>query len=381
VNSHRADIGQLEVRLVKRLSGFTLDAKWRAGDEVVALFGPSGAGKTLTLQCLAGLMRPDEGRIVVKGTVFFDAAARVDLPTQKRRLGYVFQGHALFPHLSVADNVAYGLHDWPRDRRRRRTTEILERLGLGDLASRRPSELSGGQRQRVALGRALAPDPELLLLDEPLSALDAPLRRQLREELLAVVREWRKTTILVTHDLPEAFQLADRVVVYEAGQVVQQAPKSELLSAPASERVARLMGVRNILSGRVLKAMPDRIQLRWRGQTLEAVNSPIHSYLPEPGAPLSFYIRPEYVRLIRKDQAPADAAHHMNLMAGRVVGETDFGPTWTLHFKLDEPGRAAQGDHDLEIEVPRMVYEILDIARDRHWRLSIHRGSIHVLPS
>ena len=381
MNPQRADTGQLEVRLLKRLSGFTLDAEWSAGDEVVALFGPSGAGKTLTLQCLAGLMRPDEGRIVVKGTVFFDAANRVDLPTQKRRLGYVFQGHALFPHLSVADNVAYGLHDWPRDKRRRRTTEMLERLGLGDLARRRPSELSGGQRQRVALGRALAPDPELLLLDEPLSALDAPLRRQLREELLAVVREWRKTTVLVTHDLPEAFQLADRVVVYEAGQVVQQAPKSELLSAPASERVARLMGVRNILSGTVLKAMPDRIQLRWRGQTLEAVNSPIHSYLPEPGAPLSFFIRPEYVRLIRKDHAPADAAHHMNLMAGRVVGDTDFGTTWTLYFKLDESGPAAQGDHDLEIEVPRMVYEILDIARDRQWRLSIHRGSIHVLPS
>ncbi len=381
MNREPVDIGQLEVRLLKRLSGFTLDAEWRAGDEVVALFGPSGAGKTLTLQCLAGLMRPDAGRIVVKGTVFFDAATRVDLPAQKRRLGYVFQGHALFPHLSVADNVAYGLHGWPRDRRRRRTTEMLERLGLGDLARRRPRELSGGQRQRVALGRALAPDPALLLLDEPLSALDAPLRRQLREELVAVVREWRKTTVLVTHDLPEAFQLADRVVVYEAGQVVQQAPKSELLSAPASERVARLMGVRNILSGTVLKAMPDRIQLRWRGQTLEAVNSPIHSYLPEPGAPLSFFIRPEYVRLIRKDHAPADAAHHMNLMAGRVVGDSDFGPTWTLHFKLDEPGPAAQGDHDLEIEVPRMVYEILDIARDRHWRLSIHRGSIHVLPS
>ena len=381
MNAHRQDAGLLEVRVVKRLPGFTLDAEWHAGDEVVALFGPSGAGKTLTLQCLAGLMRPDEGRIVVKGTVFFDPAAGIDLPAQKRRLGYVFQGHALFPHLSVADNVAYGLHGWPRDRRRRRTAEILGRLGLADLATRRPSELSGGQRQRVALGRALAPDPELLLLDEPLSALDAPLRRQLREELLVVVREWRKTTVLVTHDLPEAFQLADRVVVYEAGQVVQQAPKTELLSAPASERVARLMGVRNILSGTVQKAMPDRIQLRWRGQTLEAVNSPTHSYLPEPGAPLSFFIRPEYVRLIRKDHAPADAAHHMNLMTGRVVGETDFGTTWTLYFKLDEPGPAAQGDHDLEIEVPRMVYEILEIARDRHWKLSIHRGSIHVLPS
>jgi ABC-type Fe3+/spermidine/putrescine transport system ATPase subunit len=224
-------------------------------------------------------------------------------------------------------------------------------------------------------------DPELLLLDEPLSALDAPLRRQLRLELMSIVREWGKATVLVTHDLAEAFQLADRVVVYEAGRVVQQAPKAELLSAPASDRVARLMGVRNILNGTVLKATPDRIQFRWRGQTLEAVNSPTRSYLPEPGAALAFFIRPEYVRLIRKDRGPADAAHHMNLMAGRVVGDADFGTTWTLYFRLDEPGTPAQGEHDLEIEVPRLVYEILDIARDRQWHLSMHRGSIHVLPA
>jgi molybdate transport system ATP-binding protein len=381
VSADREDGGRLQVRIVKRLTGFALEAQWHAGHGVVALFGPSGAGKTLTLQCLAGLVRPDEGRIVVNGTVFFDGAAGIDVPTQKRRLGYVFQGYALFPHLSVADNVAYGLHGQPRDARRRRAGEVLERLGLGNLAARRPRELSGGQQQRVALGRALAVDPDLLLLDEPLSALDAPLRRQLRQELMTIVREWGKATVLVTHDLAEAFQLADRVVFYEAGRVVQQAPKTELLSAPASERVARLMGVRNILGGTVLKATPDRIQLGWRGQTLEAVNSPTHSYLPEPGAPLSFFIRPEYVRLIRKDRAPADAAHHMNLMAGRVVGEADFGTTWTLYFRLDEPGEPAQGDHDLEIEVPRMVYEILEIARDRHWQLSIHRGSIHVLPS
>jgi molybdate transport system ATP-binding protein len=381
VSADRGAGGRLEVRLVKRLAGFTLQAEWHAGDGVVALFGPSGAGKTLTLQCLAGLAHPDEGRIVVDGTVFFDGAARIDIPPQKRRLGYVFQGYALFPHLSVADNVAYGLHGRARTERRRRTAEVLERLGLGDLADRRPRELSGGQQQRVALARALAVDPDLLLLDEPLSALDAPLRRQLRQELMTIVREWGKATVLVTHDLAEAFQLADRVVVYEAGQVVQQAPKTELLSAPASERVARLMGVRNILSGTVLKSAPDRIQLRWRGQTLEAVNSPTHSYLPDPGAPLSFFIRPEYVRLIRKDRAPADALHHMNLMAGRVVGEADFGTTWTLYFRLDEAGEPAQGDHDLEIEVPRMVYEILEIVRDRHWQLSIHRGSIHVLPS
>jgi molybdate transport system ATP-binding protein len=371
----------LSLSIVKRLPGFTLEAQWESADGVVALFGPSGAGKTLTLMCLAGLARPDAGRIVVNDTVFYDAAQGVDVPTQRRRLGYVFQGYALFPHLSVADNVGYGLQDRARGERRRRTAEVLERLGLVDLADRRPRELSGGQQQRVALGRALAVDPALLLLDEPLSALDAPLRRELRQELIGIVREWGKATVLVTHDLAEAFHLADRIVVYEAGRVVQEAPKGELLSAPASERVARLMGVRNILSGTVLKSAADRIQFQWRGHTLEAVNSPRHTYLPEPGASLAFFIRPEYVRLIRKDRSLTDATHHMNLMTGRVVGEEDFGTTWTLYFRLDAPGPPAQGEHDLEIEVPRMVYEILEIGRDRHWHLSIHRGSIHVLPS
>jgi molybdate transport system ATP-binding protein len=379
--SRDATPGNLSVRLSKRLPGFTLDADWQAGDEVVALFGPSGAGKTLTLGCLAGLVRPDRGRIVVNGTVFFDSDRGIDVPPQRRRLGYVFQGYALFPHLSVEGNVAYGLRDRPRDERRRRAAEVMERLGLGPLARRRPRELSGGQQQRVALGRALAVDPELLLLDEPLSALDAPLRRQLRRELMAIVREWNKATVLVTHDLSEAFQLADRVVLYDAGRVVQAAPKGELLSAPASEQVAQLLGVRNILRGVVLKAAPDRIQLRWRGQTLEAVNSPTHSYLPDAGAELSFFIRPEHARLIRKDRSPADALHHMNLMSGRVVREEDWGMSWTLYFRLDEPGAPARGDHDLEIEVPRLVYEILDIDRDRHWQLSVHRGSIQVLPS
>ena len=371
----------LHVRVVKRLPTFTLQMDWQAGDEVVALFGPSGAGKTLTLQCLAGLVRPDRGRIAVGGSLYFDSEAGIDVPPQQRRLGYVFQGYALFPHLTVEDNVGYGLRGVPRERRRQRVGEVMERLGLSALARRRPRELSGGQQQRVALGRALAVDPRLLLLDEPLSALDVPLRRQLRRELVDIIRDWRKTTVLVTHDLPEAFQLADRIVICEEGRVVQEASKAELLSAPASERVARLMGVRNILRGQVIKAMADRIQLSWRGQTLEAVNSPSHSYLPEPGTEIAFFIRPEYVRLIRKDRASADAAHHMNLMAGRVVSDEDCGTTWTLAFRLDEPGPPAQDDCDLEIEVPRMVYEILDIARDRRWQLSIHRGSIHVLPS
>ncbi len=372
---------RLEVSVRKTLPGFTLDVEWHAGDGVAVLFGPSGSGKTLTLQCLAGLVRPDAGRVVVDGHVLFDAAAGVDVPPQQRRIGYVFQGYALFPHLTVRDNVGFGLRDRGRALRRQKEDEVLARLSLEPFAERYPRELSGGQRQRVALGRALATDPALLLLDEPLSALDLPLRQALRDELRSLLAGWGIVAVLVTHDLTEAYRLGDRIVVYEEGRVIQAAPRAELLWQPSSRSVARIMGIRNIVQGVTLKATPDRIQFRWRGQLLEAVNSPTRSYLPAADSPLAFFIRPEYVRLIRKDRAQVDAAHHMNLMSGTVVREVDFGTSWTLFIRLDEPGTPAQGDYDLELEVPRLVYEILEIERDRHWQFSLHRGAIHVLPS
>ena len=372
---------RLEVRLAKRLPGFALDVAWTAGDGVVALFGPSGAGKTLTLQCLAGLVDPDEGRVVVDGRVCLDTAAGIDVPTQQRRLGYVFQGYALFPHLSVADNIGFGLRDRSRHTREERVRAVLGRLGLEGMERRLPRELSGGQRQRVALGRALAIDPALLLLDEPLSALDLPRRQALREELRRILEEWAIPAVIVTHDFTEAYRLGDRIVVYEAGRVVQAAPRAELLWRPASEAVARIVGIRNVLRGTVVKSTPDRIQLQWRGQTLEAVNSPTHAYLPATDDPIGFFIRPEYVRLIRKDRGPADPRHHMNLMSGVIVSEQDWGTNWTLRLRLDEPGPPAQGEFDLEVEVPHLVYEILEIARERRWQFSIHRGSIHPLPS
>ncbi len=374
-------MGRVEIEVAKRLAGFSLDVGWRSEDGVVVLFGPSGAGKTLTLHTLAGLVRPDTGRIVVDGTVFFDSRAGIDLAPQQRRVGYVFQGYALFPHLSVAKNLGFGLRHRPRGERQARVAAMADRLGLSDRLNRSPGELSGGERQRVALGRALAIDPALLLLDEPLSALDQPLRRTLRDELRAILRECGPTAVVVTHDVAEAYRLGDRVIVYDAGRVVQAAPRSELLWRPASEAVARITGIRNILHGTVVKATADRIQLRWRGQTLEAVNSPTRAYLPPPEAPIAFFIRPEYVRLIRKDRGAPDPEHHMNLLSGRIVDEADFGPTWALMIRLDEPGPPAQGTYDLEVEVPRLVYEILEIDRDRHWQVSIHRGSIQVLPA
>jgi molybdate transport system ATP-binding protein len=372
---------RLEVALTLDVPGFHLDVAWSAGGGVAVLFGPSGAGKTLTLQCLAGLVRPAAGRIVLDGRVFFDAAAGIHLPAQARRVGYVFQGYALFPHLTVADNIGFGLRGRPRAARAQRVARVVEQLGLGGMERRYPRELSGGQRQRVALGRALAIEPTLLLLDEPLSALDAPLRRALRDELRDVLSAVGTAAVVVTHDFTEAYRLGDRIVVYDAGRVVQSAPRSELLWQPASEAVARIMGIPNILHGTVIKATPDRIQLRWRGQILEAVNSPTRSYLPPPEAPIAFFIRPEYVRLVRKDRGPADPQHHMNLMTGLVVADEDFGTTWLLRIRLDAPGSPAQNGWDLEVEVPHLVYEILEIDRDRRWEFSIHRGSIHVLPS
>jgi molybdate transport system ATP-binding protein len=368
----------LALAVRKRLPGFTLDVAWEAGDGVVALFGQSGSGKSLTLQCLAGLVRPDAGRIVLNGAVLFDADAGIDLPPQRRRLGYVFQGYALFPHLTVAENVAFGLAGRTPRTRRQRTVEILDRLGLAGLERRYPRELSGGQQQRVALGRALAVDPALLLLDEPLSALDAPLRRQLRDELVRVIRDFRTPTVLVTHDLAEAFQLADRIVVYEQGRVVQAAPKSGLLTRPASEQVARLFGVRNILHGTVVDASPAAIRLAWRGRALTAGNSPSHAYLPPPGTPVAFFVRPEYVRLVRKDRP---APEHQNRLEGRIVGEVDMGTSWVLYFAVegaeDEPVRDG---HDLEIEVATLVYEMLGLDRDRRWAVTIQPSAIQVLP-
>jgi molybdate transport system ATP-binding protein len=369
----------IEVALRKALPGFTLDVAWAAGDEVVTLFGPSGAGKSLTLQCLAGLTRPDAGRVVVNGRVFDDAAAGVHLPPQARHLGYVFQGYALFPHLTVAENLAFGLRGLPGAERRRRTAEVLAQLGLGDLAGRFPRDLSGGQQQRVALGRAIAPDPAVLLLDEPLSALDAPLRRQLREELRALVVGLQRTVVLVTHDLGEAYQLGDRLVLYEAGRVVQTGPKAEVLGRPASETVARLIGLRNVVRGTVLKTAPDRVEIAWRGHTVEAVNSPTAPFQAAPGTSVAFVVRPEHVRLIRKDRVGPDPGHHMNLLRGEIVESIDHGTSWTLLFRIAAPGPPSQGAYDLEIEVPHLVYEILDIGRDREWEVSMHRGALQVL--
>jgi len=220
--------------------------------EVTVLFGPSGAGKTTILRCLAGLETPDEGTIRLGGETWFDAGSGVNRPPQARRIGFLFQDHALFPHLTVAGNVGYGIAGLPRAERERRVADGLSFVGLTSLAARRPRELSGGESQRVALARALARHPALLLLDEPLSALDAPLRARLRSELRALLTSLEIPSLVVTHDRGEALALGDRVAVVVDGAIRQVGPVDEVFSRPSDVSVAHVTGVESVLAGHVV---------------------------------------------------------------------------------------------------------------------------------
>ena len=233
------DTLELDIRLPLR--SFRLELALALGRETFALVGPSGAGKTTVLRAVAGLARPEAGRVVLDGEVLFDSTLRIDLPPEARRVGFGFQDYALFPHMTVAQNVAYGARD--------RAAELLERFRISHLAGARPGELSGGERQRVGLARALARDPGVLLLDEPLSALDPHTRAALRLELKEILDELALPVLLVTHDFHDAAVLAERVAAIADGRIRQVGTPSELVAAPVDAFVASFTGA-NVLSGR-----------------------------------------------------------------------------------------------------------------------------------
>jgi iron(III) transport system ATP-binding protein len=220
-----------------------------AEGEILALLGPSGCGKTTTLRLIAGFETPDAGTVAVRGVVVAGPGRMV--AAENRGIGIVFQDYALFPHLSVADNVAFGLQQLPRAMRRQRVDQILEMVDLAGLARRFPHELSGGQQQRVAVARALAPAPALMLLDEPFSNLDADLRAQMRDEVERVLRSTGTTAIFVTHDQEEAFTLADRVGVLNRGRIEQIAAPEDVYHHPATRFVAEFVGAADFLPGEV----------------------------------------------------------------------------------------------------------------------------------
>jgi molybdate transport system ATP-binding protein len=227
-------VDKLTLDIALALRTLRVDLALEVGRETVALVGPSGAGKTTVLRSIAGLIRPDRGRIALGDSVWLDTKRRIDRPPELRSVGYLFQDYALFPHLSVRRNVAFGGVE--------RVGELLERFGIEQLANARPADISGGERQRVALARALARDPAVLLLDEPLSALDAHTRNAVRAELAELLREVQLPTLLVTHDFEDAAALADRIGVVLDGKLLQSGSAAELVLEPADPFVASLTG-------------------------------------------------------------------------------------------------------------------------------------------
>ncbi|MDH4162123.1 MAG: ATP-binding cassette domain-containing protein [Nitrospirota bacterium] len=231
----------LSVSISKKLGTFSLDAEWAVDDELAVLFGYSGSGKSLTLRAVAGLLIPDRGTIELNGQILFSGDDGRVVPTQLRSIGFVFQDLALFPHMTVEENILYGGHGVSSRERQERCRDMVRRFRLTGLEHRRPVDLSGGQRQRVALARTLIRRPAALLLDEPFSALDAPLRREMRGLLREVQRELRIPVVLVTHDLTEALELADMLILYVDGRVEQCATPREVVKQPASGSVRRLI--------------------------------------------------------------------------------------------------------------------------------------------
>jgi molybdate transport system ATP-binding protein len=252
----------LRVRILKDFdhsvaSGFTLNVSFQAEPGIAILFGPSGSGKSLTLQMVAGLKAPDHGSIELNGETYFDADRRISVPIRLRRVGYVFQSLALFPHLTVFQNVGYGLDDIRKQQRLQLCWPILEKLRISDLTDRRPQTLSGGEQQRVALARALVTRPKILLLDEPLSALDLGVKREIMADLRRINQELQIPILYVTHDRSEALSLGEHLLMLEKGKIIAEGNPLDILERPGQEGIARLLNVENLFEGTVKQRSPE----------------------------------------------------------------------------------------------------------------------------
>lgn len=309
----------LLVDIEKSLGSFRLRASFEAGDETLALLGASGCGKSLTLRCIAGIEKPDRGRIVVDGVTLFDSEKRVNLTPQQRRTGLMFQNYALFPNMTVLQNVRAGARR-ERDaaRRERSVTEVMESFGLADLAGRYPSQLSGGQQQRAALARILVSGPRILLLDEPFSALDSHLRFRLEQEVRQVLRRFGHTAVLVSHDRDEVFRLSDRIVVMDNGQIQTAGLRDEVFRDPRTRSGAVLTGCKNI--SRVRRLDGARVQALDWGITLALEES------PADGA---------FVGIRMHDVRPGDGE---NAFWARVTEEIENPFSFTVMLRPEEAG-------------------------------------------
>lgn len=354
---------------VRQSTPIPLDAELSCpSGEVLALTGPSGGGKTTLLRLIAGLARAEDARIECSGEVWLDTGCGVNLPVRQRRVGFVFQNYALFPHMTALSNVEAALGDLSPVERRARAIELLERVHLAGLESRRPAELSGGQQQRVAVARALARDPKVLLLDEPFSAVDRATRERLYRELAELRRDLRMPMILVTHDLEEAAMLSDRMCILHHGRTLQTALPYELMARPETPLVARLIGLRNVFKGMVVahREHPGQTLINWDGRVLEAR---LQTAFPA-GASVSWAVPSAFIVLHRRDRP--SRGEHENPVSGEVVQCVVLGEATSVVLKID--GAA------LHFSLPTHVALRNRLERGAQATVSLLAEGIHLMP-
>jgi len=359
----------LILRFRKRFpKGALIDAELQARldpPSITVLFGPSGAGKTTILRAIAGLERSPNCVIHFGHETWVDDNSGVFVPPQRRRIGFLFQDYALFSHLTVAGNIRYGLGGLSANEQQLRTSELLERFQLQDLAARHPHQLSGGQKQRVALARTLAPQPRLLLLDEPFSALDSPTREVLRGELRNLLSSLSIPVLLVTHDRMEALALGDEVAIVNEGRIVQQGPIEEVFRRPLTPAIAKIVAVETVQRARVLQADEELVTLAVGGARLIAAARDFPSDVKEAFV----CIRAEDVLLLKSIEALSASAR--NRLPGIVKSLIHEGPMWRIELDCGIP---------LTALLTRQACEELALRENDRVLAMIKATNVHLIP-
>jgi molybdate transport system permease protein len=354
----------LEVQIAKKLGDFALDVSFAAGNTPLSILGASGAGKSMLLRCVAGLERPDRGRVALNERILFDSERKVNLPARERRIGMLFQHYGLFPHRTVKENIAFGLRYLPEQERENRVAALVERTHLAGLENRYPRQLSGGEQQRAALARALAIEPEGLLLDEPLSALDTHLRSQMEAELQSTFDQFARPSLLVTHNIEEAYRLGEKLLVLAKGKVAAFGAKDEIFRCPPSLEVARLTGCKNFSDARAIdehavEAIDWNCRLR--------VAQPVTADAARVG------IRAHHIRLVESGAVSSGA----NIFPGWLVRASETPFRMTLYLRVQQPPDAS-GEYHLQAEVTKERWQKL---RDQPspWKLVLPEDAVFLL--
>jgi molybdate transport system ATP-binding protein len=340
---------------------FTLDVDFVVKPGVTALFGPSGAGKSLTLEMIAGFVTPTSGRILLNDRLLFDAGSRVSLKPEERHCGYVFQNYALFPHLTVRENLEFAAHRLHKRDRHRRIHEVLERFRLTDVAGRKPSQISGGQKQRCSLARALASMPEILLLDEPSRGLDAPLREDLYEAIAELHKESEIPILLVSHDVDECLRLANHMLVYRDGRIVQTGSPQDVVEEPANLDVARLLNLYNIVPVEIRNLDPSRNSSTLRIGGMEGSQEIAGEYYPGHfnGDQAHLLVTPRELKAF-----PCPPKRGANQIAAALLHQSTGVDSVMLHL-----------EYGLRVDVPKPDFH----PSERHWAIEFPKQNLRVL--